>query len=67
MTNTEAKIYSYFQEWKKCTVSTLAKETVIKFIIKKNLLKLKTKHPKMEIKQIQLIFKAINGNKPTDG
>ena len=67
MTNIEAKNYSYFQERKKCTISTLAEETVIKFIIKKNFLELKTKHPKMVIKQIQLVFSAINGNKPTDG
>lgn len=52
MINTEAKNYSYFQGWKKCTISTPAEETVIKFIIKKKCLELKTKHPKMETKQI---------------
>ena len=54
MINIEAKNYNYFQGWKKCTISTLAEETVIKSVIK-NFLELKTKHSRMEIKQIQLV------------
>ena len=39
MINIEAKNYNYFQGWKKCTISTLAEETVIKSIIKNILTK----------------------------